>query len=316
VKTLSAVPSLSSITSTYDLSVFSEDNIDALKANNVFSSGDKILVKGIAATVVSNRNSHCIQGKENIYIQPTATGEQFVCLQSTDRKQTERILFDEAQDYIAVRGKRYNFGDSVPILGETCTLVKGSLILVFDDGFPQSFPFGTAEASQVLQCGNLIVRDTVCRSIYQVADKVSGDTTTGEINFYVYEKDSNVTMQATSMAFSMNDAKTESSITLIGLYTNDNGTKTMEDIMQIAPESVVIQCQDSNESMTTTIDSSGISFNADSGSIFFGQNKEFKIAYTPPTGIETAILSIEAKNSTTGEYDLIWYIQNQVASSV
>jgi hypothetical protein len=302
--------------SIHDLSGFSEASMAVLKKNRVLKPRDHVKVNGVTATVVTHRNAYRPAKGENIYLYSTCKGKQFICLEDEEKKDFETVLFDETEAFINVNGVHYTFGDNLSILGRKCTLVQGSLIIVFSDGYPSSFPFGPTVAAETLTGGDLIVRDIVCRNMYQIADKVNGGVTTGSMNFFVYDAVNKITLNTTTIEFSLNDAADTGSLELKNLYTTTAGVQSVDTSLAISPTEIVFQAQDTTTSLKTTMDSSGISFDSDDAAVYFGTNKTFRMYYTAASGNTPATLSIDGLSDTTGTYSTIWYISDSVSSTV
>jgi hypothetical protein len=136
------------------------------------------------------------------------------------------------------------------------------------------------------------------------------------MNFFVYDAVNKITLNTTTIEFSLNDAADTGSLELKNLYTTTAGVQSVDTSLAISPTEIVFQAQDTTTSLKTTMDSSGISFDSDDAAVYFGTNKTFRMYYTAASGNTPATLSIDGLSDTTGTYSTIWYISDSVSSTV
>ena len=172
---------------------------------------------------------------------------------------------------------------------------------------PTEFPYDLSTAAAVSSRGDLIVRDLVTRSNYQVVNKeTSGDSTATDA-FYVYDAALGETLEATSVKHTLNEAGTEGSVQVDVLHT-DGITQTMETALQISPESTKISSITDSAALSTTFGTSGLSFDSDTGAIYFGASKDFRIQYTAAAGLQPSKLEIQAYDSGSSSYVTRFFI--------
>ncbi|AAR26851.1 FirrV-1-A27 [Feldmannia irregularis virus a] len=108
---------------------------------------------------------------------------------------------------------------------------------------------------------------------------------------------------------SANSATTECTRVLNGLSSSgDRGLfevnvlqdSTMVNVLSTDPSSTCITTRDStdNSSMKINLDSTGLSFDSDNGSIYFGADKDFRIHFTEADATNPAMLQIQSLSGT------------------
>ena len=82
-------------------------------------------------------------------------------------------------------------------------------------------------------------------------------------------------------------------------HTDANSNAFIEPVITCAPGSTTISAQDdSDNTVSTTIDYSGISFDTDEACIYFGAAQKFRIIFRDGTPSTLAIESFDANSGT------------------
>lgn len=298
----------------YDISETSQDIIKRMREHGVIKTGDVILVKDInndkkILKAIGNGNTFSESG--SFYIIPSfdTEEEQWVCMETND--ESHIITFDNSESFVGYKDSKYTHGETFHIGSRAVNVVKGSIILVIYDDVPALFPGGTVTASQILTAGDVVIRDLIMRSSYQITEKVDGEYTYGKSSYYVYNPVANTTLEATRIGHGLNDDETAGSMTMDVLYTESNGNKILHRALAISPNETVIQMIDNSSSLTATFDVNGLRFNSDSGDIYFGENQTFRIHYEPESGNDPAMLQIQGYDTVSSSYITRQLITNQ-----
>lgn len=96
----------------------------------------------------------------------------------------------------------------------------------------------------------------------------------------------------------MSDSGDTGSIAIELLYTDSSNNETIISTLTTDPSSTTITSRDDSETITATTNTSGLSFDSDSGAIYFGANKMFRIQYQEISGLDPTMLSIQSLSGT------------------
>ena len=294
----------------YDLSGVKYDTVKYLRSNNILGSGHKVNVTptsskrnppSMLTSVVISGETVPLSTGSSFYVIPDfqSDNDQFICLEDEENMTSHVIEFDKSESYVKYMDKVYPHGSSFHVNSQLVSVVSGSIILVVrEDTDPAPFPGGDTYASQILSAGDLVVRDLVIRSSSQVVEKVSGDTTYGKNSFFVHDSTAGTTKEVSRVSHGLDDAGETGSVSIDLLYTDSLAVESIVNTFTTDPSSTTITSRDDTETTTATFDSGGLSFDSDSGAIYFGAGKEFRIQYTDAIGLDPSMLKIESLSGT------------------
>lgn len=299
----------------YDLSETSPDVIRKMREYGTIKPGDNVVVKDstenkvVLLKALGNHNTFSEKG--SFYIIPSfeTEDEQWVCMNMNDESHV--ITFDRTESFVGYKGSKYNHGDTFNVGSRAIKVVKGSIILVVFDDVPAVFPGGTTTAAQILTAGDVVIRDLIMRSSYQITEKVVGDSTYATSSYYVYNATANTALEATRIGHGLDDTETIGSLTVDVLYTESGGNQLLHRALAIAPSETIIQMIDNSSSLTATFGVDGLKFNSNSGDVYFGENQTFRIHYEPISGNDPAMLQFQGYDSTTSSYVTRQLITNE-----
>ena len=283
---------------TYDLSSVSQDNIRYLRHNQILKSGDRVLMKpvdkdeSVYMEIAQCGDSLELVSGKNIYIVPDMyeNGSQYLCLQ--DQVNNFTLEFDRSESFVKYRGGVFPHGSNFKLEQMNIEVVKGSIILLVsnaDDIDTIAFPGGSTDATTVQSAGDVIIRDLVMRDLYQVGEKVTGDVTYVANGFYVYDETLDTTTECTRISGGLSDDKTTGSMSIDVLNSS-----ALKRTFHTTPTETTI----SSDDITSTFSGLGLSFDSDEGSIYFGADKNFRIHFIDATGLDPALLAIQALSGT------------------
>lgn len=282
----------------YDLTSVSEENISYLRHNRVIKSGQRLLLRPAAHTIsIELVVAECgdtvdLSPAENIYVVPEFGGNQtqYICLQQKVRN--FMLEFDRSESFVKYDGQVYPHGSSLSLGRQRVDVVRGSIILLVsspDVIEPRVFPGGESEANAVRSSGDVIVRDLVLRDLYQVGDKVSGETTYVANSYFVYDSTDNSTTECSRVSAGLSDDKSTGSLTIDLLHSS-----FLKRAFTTTPAETSITCTDGSAETTATFACTGLHFDSDKGDIYFGADRDFRIHFADVDGLDPAMLQIQS----------------------
>ncbi|ACH46858.1 unknown [Feldmannia species virus] len=282
--------------SNYDLRHVSPRNVEYLRKNNILGSGEVLEVRQSAQpiSVVEAGTyfelSKLVQHNLGMYLVPNfksdVTQLQSVCVQ--DLNSTSHVLeFDQSESFVKYKDRLLHSGDTFLMGNFRAVYVQGSILL----------EVSSDTAQKVETAGDLTIRDVTMRSCSQVTTKSVDAETMSYTKHLVYDPDTGVTTEFARVGHGLSaDGLGEFSVdllhsdTLVNVLSADTSTTR------------ITTTQDDDVSMQTTFDSSGLSFDSDNGSIYFGAGKDFRIHFSDAVSDDPAMLKVQSLSDTTGEY--------------
>jgi len=288
---------------TYDLTSVSENSIAYLRRNKIIKSGYKLRLcpkdRGkLDLTVATCGDTVELSSGNNIYVVPEFedNASQYICLQQ--RLRNFMLEFDRSESFVKYNGSVYPHGSRFSLDKQCVEVVRGSIILLVTDSdaiTPVAFPGGNTEATAVQNSGDVVIRDLVMRDVYQVTEKVAGETTYLRNSFYIYDSTNNSTTECSRVSLGLNDAKDMGSVSIDVLDSSG-----LKNTFETTPAQTSISCTDSTGDTTATFASTGLHFDSDKGDIYFGADKDFRIHFADVDGLDPAMLQIQSLSG--GEY--------------
>lgn len=283
---------------TYDLTSVSQENIRYLRHNHIMRSGDRILMKpvdrggSVEVCVASCGDTVELTSGKNVYVVPDFedNSSQYVCLQQ--RLKSFLLEFDRSESFVKFEGSVYPHGSTFTLDRQCVEVARGSIILLVTDADAidaVDFPGGTADATTVMSSGDVIVRDIVMRDLYQVGEKVAGDTTYVSNSFFVYDPSDDSTTECSRLSAGLNDAKDTGSVSIDVLYAS-----SLKRTFETNAAETNISSTDGTDDITATFTSAGLYFDSDKGDIYFGADKDFRIHYQAAETLDPAMLTIQS----------------------
>ena len=296
----------------YDLSRLSENVIKFMRKHKILGSGNTVIVNGelqmtkkLYKTQVRYAGESCELLEGNLYIVPDFD-QQDVQFMSFDSNIVE---FDQTESYVSFDGKTYVHGDKFNIHNSLVTVVKGSLIFVITNDAPKEF---AESPTQVINSGDLIVRDIVMRSMSQLVEKQSTGDSYVSNSFFIYDSSTGETTECSKMAHRLSEDGTSGSVEINVLHTDSESIQTMFNTLSTKADQTTVSTKtDSGDAMTTTFSSDGLSFDLDSGAVYFGGQKEFRIQFVAESGLDPNALKIQSLDTVSGEYVTRFLITDQ-----
>jgi len=149
---------------------------------------------------------------------------------------------------------------------------------------------------------NMDSMGTMCSGTVVTGDRYSvSQTIDNQGSVFVHDPNENSTTEISRDKALLETTGESSSLSLGGLYTNNSGVKTIQDIIQMTPESSVVTSINGTAVSSITIDGS-ISWNRDDCCLYLSENRIFRFKYNPGTDTESPRLSLEALNQAGTSY--------------
>lgn len=289
---------------TYDLASVSEQNIAYLRRNKILKSGHKLRLRpsnkpdSLELLVATCGDTVELSPGKNIYVVPEFedNSSQYICLQ--EKVRNFMLEFDRSESFVKYNGLVYPHGSRFSLDRQCVEVVKGSIILLVSDSdaiTSVAFPGGVTDATTVQNAGDVVVRDIVLRDLYQVGDKVAGDTTYVANSFFVYDSSDNSTTECSRLSSGLNDAKDTGSVSIDVLYSS-----SLKRTFETTPSATNISSTNGSDHTTATFASTGLYFDSDKGDIYFGADKDFRIHFADVEGLDPAMLQIQSLSG--GDY--------------
>jgi len=289
------------INNVVDLSLLHPVHTAYLRENSILGMGQIVNVQGeldlnvniYKAKVATPGDTVTVEGGGNVYLVPNfETVDQCFCMNVGGENHV--IGFDNTESFVSHDGNVYTHGDKFVLSNHFVQVAKGSLILVVQDDVPIDFPGGDAIAAQVLTSGDIVVKDLIMRTSTQVVEKVTGSTTYGLSSYYVYDSSTGIALECSRISHGLNDAKDTGSIKFSVLYTDSLGAQSLIDTVNTNPEETSIRSKTDTADLTATFGTGGLYFDTDEGDIYFGADKDFRIHFQEISGLDPAMLQIQA----------------------
>jgi len=291
--------------SVFDLTVDSESLAIVKRTINLMcNTGDRVRMRFRAQDRVIDAELHYVRNGEKFRLQEgshnallafeqSRGSAQKIRLQSHDKRSETSIGYDESSNRIIVDQNSYGIGDTFFMHGRRVTVAQGSIVLMFANVVPDSFPYAsTVNASSLGSLGGISTGTAILKSLYRVADRVTSDQTTALTSSYV--KDSGETLEFSRISHLANETLDYGTFKISVLSTLSDATRILTDSVTCTPlgttlvQNTVQSAQDVTNVISVTSD--GISASSESFAIYFGNERQFRIKYTDGSN---ALLNIQ-----------------------
>lgn len=179
-----------------------------------------------------------------------------------------------------------------------------SLVLLFSDVLPLTFPHDTTVAAAVTSTyGSVFAKDIVFNRAVMVVDKADNAEGVSSTNHY-YKNTAGDIQEFARQSFAIDSTATYGSIGFQTLRTV-GGVQTIEAVMEVNSEKVVFNAMSSADSAlesTMNVDYNGISFSRDTSAIAYGASSTFRSRFGPGEGPNGEDLYIVEALQTDGSY--------------
>lgn len=316
---------------TYDATQFDKTVHDVFLKyfNDIVENGDTIytsvILKGapkkIETRAVVEGSTTDVSGDENLFLPFTtdSDGAQIVTFNNTvpdtddevttdaDAEVAEKyptnveLLYTPESDSFTIGGKVNGVGDKFSLFGKMVTVADGSIVLMFEDTVAKAYPLSTTTASNVVgPYGSQFAKNYTCNALNVVRSQTTGVAGNTSSSSWVYDTDTDTTAEATRIVHTIDKNSASANLSIGVRHTDADSNAFIEPVIACASQSTTISAQDdSDNTVSTTIDSTGISFDTDGAFKNFGAAQKFRIIFRDGT---PSTLAIESCDADTGTY--------------
>lgn len=227
----------------------------------------------------------------------TADADAYV---SEEHVSSVDVIYTPESDTFTLGEKSYGVGDKFTLFGKMVTVADGSIVLVFEDTVAKSYPFDTTTASNVVgSLGSQFAKNYTCNAINIVGAKTTGVSGNTSSSAWVYDTDTDTIAEATRIVHTIDENSTSATLSIGVRHTDADANAFIEPVIACSSGSTTISAQDdSDNTVSTTIDPTGISFDTDEACIYFGAAQKFRIIFRDGTPSTLAIESYDADSGT------------------
>lgn len=305
---------------TYDATQFDKKAHDVFLKyfNEVVQDGDTIYTsvvlkgasKNIETQAVVEGSTVDVSGNKNLFLPFTTDStnkNQVVTLQNNVKKDSTsdstyaskvQLTYTPLEDSFVLGDRVLKVGDRFELFGRAVTVADGSIVLVFEDTVQLVYPFDTTTASNVTtSAGSQFVKNSTCNVINIVGTRTTGNSGSTYQSGWLYDSTADTIAEATRIVHSIDDNGETGGISIGVLHTDGNSNTFIEPCIQCAPTSTTISAQNaSDQTVSATINSTGLSFDSSDAAIYFGASQEFRIIFA------NSVLSIQSYDSVSDSY--------------
>lgn len=299
----------------YDTTRFEKTLHDVFLKNfsNIVTSGDEILtsvvVNGVHHEVetvaVQEGSSMTVREKDqkHLFLPFSTDNESFMQTVTLSHVLNDDVTlaYDRDENQFGYGGDMYGVGDKFELFGQMVTVADGSIVLIFSDVVAKAWPFDPSKALSVVgAAGSHFMRNITTNVLNVVGQKVDGEKGSTYNSAWVHNTTDSSTQEISRMVHELDETSENATISIGVLHTDSGANQFIEPTLAMTHDTTIISTQDENEATASaTFQSTGLSFDTDAASIFFGSSKNFRIAFTDGT---PALLQIQSLDSTSGEY--------------
>lgn len=295
--------------------------------SDIVRDGDEILarvevdgVKSDVSTVAVRDGSVrvlCSSAESNIFLpfsKDCGKTMQTVTLKSEYNSESESNSLEEAtpmeeatltyipeEDSFGYGGDVYRVGDKFQMFGKMVTVAYGSIVLLFANTVAKTWPFQSARALRTTtDAGSHFMKNLTTSVLNLVGSKTTGNTGNTYNSAWIHNTTTSTTHEVTRMVHEIDASSLNGTLSLGVLHTDSSNNKFIEPVIQSSYDSTTISAQNSSDvTSSATFASTGLSFDTDDASIYFGSSQTFRISFTDGT---PALLKIQSYDTNTSAY--------------
>ena len=286
--------------------------------NDIVKNGDiiytSVILKGasknIGTTAVTEGSNVEVSGDENLFLPFTTDSSDVQTVTLTNNVEVDgktdqtdganvELVYSPETDSFTLGDKVYSIGDKFELFGRMVTVADGSIVLVFEDTVALVYPFDITTAANVTGgLGSQFSKNTTCNVLNIVGLTTTGVSGSTHNSAWIYD---GAAVFETSRIVHTLDATTDTGKISIGVrHTDGLANVFIEPVIQCESTSTTISAQDaSDNTISTTINSTGITFDNDDSAIYFGSAQTFRIILIAGT---PNVLAIQSYDSVTDSY--------------
>lgn len=299
----------------YDTTRFEKRVHDVFLENfsDVVKSGDTILasvtVNGVPQEVetvaVREGSSMKVEVQKNLFLPFSVDNKNSIqTVTLMDAKSADVTLaYDPQENQFGYGGDMYGVGDKFELFGKMVTVADGSIVLLFSDTVAKAWPFDPSKALHTVgAAGSHFMRNITTNVLNLVGEKVSGEKGSTYNSTWVHNTTDSSTQEVSRMVHELDEASENATISIGVLHTDASSNQFIEPTLAMRYDATVISSQDASDATASaTFESTGLSFDSDEASIYFGAAKNFRMKYSDGVG-GPSVLQIQSLDTGSGEY--------------
>lgn len=298
----------------YDTTRFEKNVHDVFVENfsDIVKSGDVILatvttngVKQDVETVAIRDGSRMTverKDQKNLFL-PFSTDRsslQTVTLEHSDSDEVT-LAYDPTENAFGYGGDMYSVGDKFELFGQMVTVADGSIVLLFSDTVAKTWPFASSKALAVVgAAGSHFMKNITANVVNLMGDKEDGATGSTYNSAWMHNTTDSSTQEITRMVHEVDETSENATVSIGVLHTDSSSNQFIEPTLSMRYDSTVISAQnDSEQTVSATFQSTGLSFDTDDAAIYFGADQKFRIKFSEGT---PSLLQIQSYDSSALDY--------------
>lgn len=300
----------------YDTTRFEKNVHDVFLEHfsQIVNSGDKILasvtVNGVpqeVETIAVREGAKMkveVEKEKNLFLPFSADNPsslQTVTLQNDKKNQDVTLAYDRSENLFGYGGDMYGVGDKFELFGKMVTVADGSIVLLFADTVAKTWPFDSSKALSVVgAAGSHFMRNITTSVLNIVGEKVDGEKGSTYNSAWVHNTTDSSTQEVSRMVHELDETSENATISIGVLHTDASSNQFIEPTLAMRYDATVISTQDASDATASaTFQSTGLSFDSDQASIYFGAAQNFRIKFEDGT---PSVLQIQSYDSGLGDY--------------
>lgn len=299
---------------TFDTTRLNKVSHDVFVANfsEIVTSGDSILAtvsingvpKSIMTSAVTDGSKMTVNNTSNVFLpfsKDNASFMQTVTLTYESSKQSATLAYDAEDDAFGYGGEMYRVGDKFEMFGQMVTVGDGSIVLLFSDTVAKTWAFQPTNALAVVGAAGSHFMKNVTAQVYNtMTSKTTGAAASTYSSAWVHDTDLSTTEEITRVVHSIDELSENATVSIGVLHTDVALNRFIEPVIQSTWDHTIISAQDAADATRSTVfRSTGIEFDNDESSIYFGAAQEWRLQMTAGT---PSLFSIQFYDTVAGEY--------------
>ncbi len=213
-----------------------------------------------------------------------------------------QLTYTPADDSFVLGDRVLRVGDRFELFGRAVTVADGSIVLVFEDTVQLTYPFGIDTALRVTTtAGSQFSKNATVNVLNVVGTRTTGNAGSTIQSGWLYDSAADTIAEATRIVHTIDENGETGGMSIGVLHTDGASQAFIEPSLQLAPTSTTISVQnDSDQTVSATLNASGLSWDNENCAIYFGASQTFRIILLDEA--TAPILSIQSLDPVSGEY--------------
>lgn len=300
----------------YDTTRFEKNVHDVFLENfsQIVNTGDTILASVTVNGVPQDVETVAVRDGSSMKVDTSETQNYFLPFSSDNKSSLQTVTlqnvdsdvtlaYDRSENLFGYGGDMYGVGDKFELFGNMVTVADGSIVLLFSDTVAKVWPFDSSKALSVVgAAGSHFMRNLTTNVLNMVGEKVDGEKGSTYNSTWVHNTTDSTTQEVSRMVHELDETSENATISIGVLHTDASSNHFIEPTLAMRYDATVISAQDAADATASaTFESTGLSFDTDQASIYFGSSKNFRIKFSDDDG-GPSVLQIQSYDSGFGDY--------------